>query len=62
MSEALKRIDNTLEQLRSSDERQEVMLWALMQQTETNTAILRQLENHENRLRNLEDQEPTTAA
>jgi FtsZ-binding cell division protein ZapB len=44
----------TNEQLRQSDERQQVMLRALVQQTDTNTAMMRKLENHENRLGGLE--------
>ncbi|RTQ49611.1 hypothetical protein EJV47_12395 [Hymenobacter gummosus] len=62
MSEALKRIDSTLEQLRLSDERQQVMLRALMQQTETNAAMLRKLADHETRLGNLENPDPKNAA
>ncbi|UYZ62710.1 hypothetical protein [Hymenobacter weizhouensis] len=62
MSEALKRIDNTLEQLRQSDQRQQVMLQALMQQTDTNTAMLRKLSEHDTRLGNLENPGPKNAA
>ncbi|MFD2785089.1 hypothetical protein [Hymenobacter rubripertinctus] len=62
MSETLKRIDNTLEQLRLSDQRQQVMLRALMQQTDTNTAMLRKLAEHDTRLDNLERPGPKNAA
>lgn len=62
MSEALKRIDNTLEQLRQSDERQQVMLQVLMQQTETNAAMLRKLSERDTRLDNLENPGPKEAA
>ena len=62
MYEVLKRIDNTLEQLRQSDQRQKLMLQALMQQTDTNTAMLRKLAEHDTRLGNLENPGPENAA
>ncbi len=62
MVEALKRIDYALAELRQSGARQQVMLQVvlqmLLQQAETNSTIMRRLENRENRLDDLEKPSP----
>lgn len=76
MSEVLKRLDvvaarldqvtaelhTTNEAMRLSGQQQQVILDVLVRQTDTNTAMLRKLAEHDTRLGNLENPGPKSAA
>lgn len=69
VSEVLRRLDQltaelhaTNETLRLFGQQQQVILDVLVRQTDTNTALLQRLTNHEDRLHKLENPGPANAA